>query len=349
MSCGCHNLPLTPPYLAHTHVLGGVVWLSPCRPTFAKVVVPKGCFYTGSLNLTSNMTFKLESGAKLLSSVDEADYAQVPCLPNENREPIRNQGFIAGWDTENTRIEGSNDNTSIIDGHGDGPQGWWAKGGFTNASRIKYSRPLLINPMWAKNFSIVGVWLKDSAFWTLTPFACDGVYAADIYVSSPEGRGNTDGIHPDATANMLVERAVVDVGDDAVAITSGEMYAGRTYGVKAENITFRDSVFLHRFVCIGSGTAAGIKNITFERCTIGRADRPNADAGINIKTMRGNGGWIEDITFKNLVIHGRVDEWNLLPASPIRIAMWYALVVYVLPAFPSADVRSTHREMYEES
>ena len=50
---------------------------------------------------------------------------------------------------------------------------------------------------------------------------------ADVNVTSANGAGNTDGIHPDASRNMLVERVTVAVGDDAVAITSGEMYQGR--------------------------------------------------------------------------------------------------------------------------
>jgi polygalacturonase len=118
---------------------------------------------------------------------------------------------------------------------------------------------------------------------------------------------------------MLVERVHVSVGDDAVAITSGEMYQGRTFGIPSENMIFRDSVFLHRFFAIGSGTAAGVRNITVENCQLGAAPGdgfgaeygPSDDAGINIKTERGNGGWIEDITFRNLVIHGRVDgKWQ---------------------------------------
>lgn len=83
------------------------------------------------------------------------------------------------------------------------------------------------------------------------------------------------------------------------------------------------------FFAIGSGTAAGIRNITVENCQLG-APRgqghygPNCDAGINIKTERGNGGVIEDVTFRNITIYGRVDEWDLLPATPIRVALIYA-------------------------
>lgn len=43
-----------------------------------------------------------------------------------------------------------------------------------------------------------------------------------------------------------------------------------------------------------------IRNITVENCTLGAPAGvghygPNCDAGINIKTERGNGGWIEDV------------------------------------------------------
>jgi hypothetical protein len=56
-------------------------------------------------------------------------------------------------------------------------------------------------------------------------------------------------------------------------------------------MTFRDSTFLHRFFAIGSGTAAGVYNITVVNCTLGAPEGvghygPNCDAGINIKVMR---------------------------------------------------------------
>ena len=66
-------------------------------PHGAIVLVPEGIWRTGSVNLTSNLTLRLAAGAHLLSTNNEQHYGQVPCLPNESREPIRNQGFIARW------------------------------------------------------------------------------------------------------------------------------------------------------------------------------------------------------------------------------------------------------------
>jgi polygalacturonase len=68
--------------------------------------ISSGVWRTGSINLTSNLTLRLSAGATLLSTNDEEHYGQVPCLPNESREPIRNQGFIACWNCSNTAIEG---------------------------------------------------------------------------------------------------------------------------------------------------------------------------------------------------------------------------------------------------
>jgi polygalacturonase len=216
--------------------------------------------------------------------------------------------------------------------------------------------------VWARSRALNS---KNCGFWPGQPFVCDGIYAADLNITSANAAGNTDGIHPDSSRNMLVERVHVSVGDDAVAITSGEMYQGRRYAMPSENMVFRDSVFLHRFFAIGSGTAAGVwivivehlsddevfstacsrygatkdearlaqvRNVTVENCQMGALPTdgfgarygPSDDAGINIKTERGNGGWIEDIVFRNINIVGRVGEWDLLPATPIRVALVYA-------------------------
>jgi polygalacturonase len=113
---------------------------------------------------------------------------QVPCLPNEAREPIRNQGFISGWNITNTAIVGAGGGggatPSVIDGNGPVWNNYSIRGGVYSrgaARRVEvrvhqYARPFLVNPMYCHNFRVTGVQLKDSAFWTLTVRACGGVY-----------------------------------------------------------------------------------------------------------------------------------------------------------------------------
>ena len=95
---------------------------------------------------------------------------------------------------------------------------WWYR--FESVG-LDAGRPHLVQPMFTTNFRIESLWLKDSAFWTLHPYACDGVTIRDLRITADPVRGhNTDGIDPDSTRNVLVEGCYVSVGDDAVAIVS---------------------------------------------------------------------------------------------------------------------------------
>ena len=46
------------------------------------------------------------------------------------------------------------------------------------------------------------------------------------------------------------------------------------------------------------------------------------------------GGVISDITYEDIVIRGRVNHWQSMPSSPIRMAMFYH----------AADLNATHGE-----
>lgn len=186
-----HPTPLRtlPALNKQTNTLSTETWGS---VNSATVVVPRGAWRTGSINLTSHLEFRLEAGAHVLSTNNEAWYRQVPCLPNESREPIRNQGFISGWNMTRTSITGAGPALSTIDGNGP----VWNNYTADHKDQVhahKYARPFLINPMWSTEFSVTNVTLKDSAFWTMTPFGCDGIYMADVNITSANSAGNTDG------------------------------------------------------------------------------------------------------------------------------------------------------------
>ena len=52
-------------------------------------------------------------------------------------------------------------------------------------------------------------------------------------------------------------------------------------------------------------------------------DSSNHLSGLFIKTWFGNGGTIEDITWENLHVRGKVGEWNNVPSAPLRVTMIY--------------------------
>ena len=64
--------------------------------------------------------------------------------------------------------------------------------------------------MFVSRFRIEGLWLKDSPFWTLHPYACKDVVVRGLRITADPVHGhNTDGIDPDSCDGVLVEDCYV--------------------------------------------------------------------------------------------------------------------------------------------
>eukprot|EP01052_Picozoa_sp_SAG31_P014862 SAG31_NODE_938_length_10882_cov_18.550032_5_plen_386_part_00 len=266
----------------------------------AVVHFPRGKFLTGALNLTSGMKLQLDAGSELLGSLDAVDYPLVPALPSYGitrdggvpaaDQLVRHQALLSGWNTTGLSIIG--EGTINGQGHVLGPDGksWYTR-------KKQYGRPRLVEPMFCTDFKIEGVQLQNSAFWTLHPYACDGVVIRNLNITA---RGhpapNSDGIDPDSSRNVLVEGCFVDVGDDTVAIKSGIDYAGRQFAHPSENIVFRDCHFVQNAMAIGSEQSGGVRNVTFENIIMGPRHAPYTEGPlIHLKSQRGRGGYIKDV------------------------------------------------------
>ena len=95
----------------------------------------------------------------------------------------------------------------------------------------------------------------------------------------------------------------MDAGDDNIAVKPG---SGRTPGDKNYMIT--NCKFLHGHgMSIGSGTSGGIEDLTVSNCSF-----DETDSGVRIKTARGRGGLLQNLTYKNLTVK-----------NPIYIIDWY--------------------------
>ena len=228
-------------------------------PACSTLLLPAGVYHTGSLAIPSNTTLRLAAGTTLLGSVEPADYPLVgalqgygmprDCCCNDwdkyncsglgvgvppqytfrHRALLTTKAYAA-----NVAIEGVAAGSSIIDGNG---WPWWAR---FETLGLSAGRPHLVEPMFVTNFRIENVSLKDSPFWTLHPYACDGVLIRGLRITADSKRGhNTDGIDPDSCNNVLVENCYVRVGDDAVAIKSGVDFAGRAFARPSQNMIFR--------------------------------------------------------------------------------------------------------------
>ncbi len=139
---------------------------------------------------------------------------------------------------------------------------------------------------------------------------------------------NTDGINIDCSQQVLVEDCIIDTGDDALCVKSGinwyvwspfvscsnffllylhfqlipssELRLGYTYGQVSEDIIFRNIKVYHAHgITIGSEMSGGVRNVLFERIQM-----KGADVGIRIKSQRGRGGFVENITYRDIDMDG---------------------------------------------
>jgi polygalacturonase len=122
------------------------------------------------------------------------------------------------------------------------------------------------------------------------------VVVEGVTVRAPSHSANTDAIDPSRCRRVLITRCDIDVGDDNIAIKSGKKVPGREFA--CEDITVTDCIFRHGHgMSIGSETAGGVRNVTVRNCTF-----EGTENGLRIKSQRGKGGVVENISYSNITM-----------------------------------------------
>ncbi|XP_051131560.1 probable polygalacturonase [Andrographis paniculata] len=256
--------------------------------------VPPGNWLTAPFNLTSHMTLFLAEGAVILAIDDENYWPLMPPLPSyghgrEHAGP-RYGSLIHGQHLEDVVITGHN---GTIDGQG---KAWWTK---YRQKLLNYTRGPLVQIMWSKDIVISNVTLRNSPFWTLHPYDCKNVTIKDSTILAPVFHApNTDGIDPDSCEDMVIKDCYISVGDDGIAIKSGWDQYGVAYAKPSKNILIQNLIVRSNVsagISIGSEMSGGVSNVTIQNVHIWNSRR-----GVRIKTAPGRGGYVRDITYKNI-------------------------------------------------
>jgi polygalacturonase len=235
------------------------------------VLVPAGKFLTKPFTLTSSINLHLAKDAFILISDELTNY------PFANK---RYQDSISASGAHDLEISGE----GTIDGQGNA---WWTA---FRANKSMTHRPYMIKLSNCTRVRVHGVTLSNSPMFHLVPQNCLDGTIQGIIIKSPADAPNTDGIDPSGW-NYLIADCTIDVGDDNIAI---KPTGSRTPGNK--NYTVKNCTFVHGHGCsVGSGTAGGIEDLTVSDCSFDQTD-----AGIRIKTLRGNGGLLQHCTYENL-------------------------------------------------
>jgi len=270
-----------------------------------------GRYLTAPFNLTSNQVLNIPTGAMLLASQRVLDYPVLPYFPSYGssrdipNSTCRYGALVGAVSHHNVSVIGA----GVIDG-----QGWpfWALHDANHKvpGTQKCSRPHLVEFEWCTEILLDGLTLRNSAFWTVHIIYSSDIVATNLTILAPVDRGNTDGINPDSSRNVFIADCLIDNGDDGVAIKSGLDEAGVAYGMPSQNITVVNVLTRGRGgIQVGSEMSGGVHDVTIRDVTL------LGDRGIQIKTSRGRGGYIQNISVSNVTAPHTVREGVLLVTS----------------------------------
>jgi polygalacturonase len=268
------------------------------------VVFPAGNYLSKPIFLRSHLILQLEKDAILKATDEPADFAD----PKEEKGVM---AFVNGKNLTNIFIDGK----GTIDGSG---ERWWppVKEAKKTGQPEPRRRPRMIILSKCKGVRVQGVTLQNSPSFHLVPTDCEDVVIDSVTIRAPDDSPNTDAIDPSACKNVLIAKCILDVGDDNVALKSGHSVPGRS--AACEDITVTDCTFLHGHgMSIGSETVGGVRNLTVRNCTF-----KDTVSGLRIKSYRGRGGLVENITYKD------IQMWDV--KIPIDISSYY-------PKIPKED------------
>jgi len=258
-----------------------------------------GTYVSGPLDWKSHINLHLDAGATLLGSPDRSDY------PIREDAKWRKVSLLHADHATDISLTGE----GTVDGNG---HVWWeAKAEDKKKGLPEAPRPMLLDLTHSKKILIEGVTIQNSPQYNIMAVLCDGLTVRKVRILNPGHTApNTDGIDPISTSHVLIEHALIDTGDDNVAIKSGLVERGDP-NIPSTDIVIRDCDFRNGHgMSIGSETAGGVRNVKVERVKF-----EGTRQGIRIKSARGRGNDIGGFSFRNITME-HVE-------TPIQITAYY--------------------------
>lgn len=298
------------------------------------VIVPKGVWKTGPIQLKSNIDLHLKKGATILFSENKELYVQ----PNDPRDGSKKCfAFIRASKCENVGITGQ----GVIDGQGfiwrpikekklkrgDAAEFWdeaLALGGTIVPDDKTYSlwypfnlkpelgipniaptaeiqekmRPNMVNIIDSKNVVIEGVTLRNSPKFHLVPTRIHNLIIENVTVDCPWWAQNGDAMDPGNVQVALIAGCHVSAGDDGICMKGGVGEKAIEAGPQRDFLICNDTVYrAHGGFVIGSEFCGGMQRLIVKDCMF-----DGTEIGCRFKSAPGRGGWCEDIYCINITM-----------------------------------------------
>ncbi len=81
-----------------------------------------------------------------------------------------------------------------------------------------WQRPKLIEFYNSTNIVLDRFTARNSPLWFIHPFFSKNIAMTNLTILAPREVGNTDGLDPNSSENIIMDTCYIDVGDDGVSI-----------------------------------------------------------------------------------------------------------------------------------
>lgn len=295
------------------------------------IVITKGIWLTGPIELKSNVNLFLEAGCKIQFT---NDHSQYPVIKNGNNSTsFSTASPLYAYDAENIAITGF----GVIDGAGetwrpvkkskvsetywkqlnqsgvqssDGKIWWPSKEAMLGEDYIKsikkdkneltsddylpardFLRPHLVYLVNCKNILLSGIKLQNSPKFIFYPTKCSNLTIDSVNVFNDWFAQNGDGIDISACKNVFINNCTLSVGDDGICMKS----SGKTKteeDVNLENIVITKCTVLKAH---GGFVIGSNTDGGMKNIYVNDCKFIGSDIGIRVKSNAGRGGKVQNI------------------------------------------------------
>jgi exo-poly-alpha-galacturonosidase len=288
-----------------------------CTPG-GTVLVPAGSYRVGHLDLKSDLTLDIVTGATLqFLDREEGHYVERPLhLPGPDGPlDVTYGALITGLRTNNVTVTGG----GTIQANGDR---WWP--------HFAHYWPKVFEVVDARNLFVQGITVVDPPSRNMRPLYVDDVIVANVTFvrRSPLPSKNGDDLDLDSCRNALVVGCSFGNQDDSISLKSGEVDGTQTRRQRpCENVVIRDCRFDGELgpgshplgLALGSEVCGGLRHVLVKDC-----DFVDVASLADIKANRDRRhGVVDDVLIENCRYRNTVfpdEPWN---RAPISIDLFY--------------------------
>lgn len=281
------------------------------------VFVPAGNYVSGPIELVSNLSLYIDAGATIHFPVTMLPFTRgrqqgietltpVPLIGGRDLEnvAILGRGTLTSDNQEWMKLHGKMNRTANSLGSANGPN-WEKLLEDLNASEpisdAEYRaaaaelRPSFVRFMNSKNILVSGLHFVGSPMWTIHLLYSENAIVENNIIETYPGV-HTDGIVIDSSRFVRIANDYIDTGDDGIVIKSGKDADGLRVNRPTEDVVITNCTVHHAHgaVTIGSETSGSVRNIVASNITA-----RDTENGARIKSARGRGGVVEDVSFDN--------------------------------------------------